>query len=70
MKTVLSETKIQQLGAKGKESSKVVVRDKKGQMFVTVLLRLGYKPGVSDLCCHLDKKVSLLECLQGPVVWQ
>ncbi|CAH3030412.1 unnamed protein product [Porites evermanni] len=68
--TVLSETKIQQLGAKGKESSKVIVRNKKGQMFLTVLLRLRYKPGVSDLCCHLDKKVSLLECLQGPVVWQ
>ena len=39
-------------------------------MFLTVLLRLRYKPGVSDLCCHLDKKVSLLECVQGPVVWQ
>ena len=31
---------------------------------------LRYKPGASDLCRHLDKKVSLLESLTGPGGWQ
>ncbi|CAH3038426.1 unnamed protein product [Porites lobata] len=66
---VFSETKAQQSGTKGKESSKVIA-EIKGQIFMTVLFRLRYKPGVSNLCCHLDKKVSLLECLTSHVGWQ
>ena len=69
VKTVFSATKLQQSEAKGKESSKVMMGIK-GQMLVTVVLRLRYKPSVTFLCCHLDKKVSLLECLTSPGGWQ
>ena len=69
VKTVFSETKLQQSEAEGKESSKVI-DGIKGQMFVTVLLRLRYKPSVTFLRYHLDKKVSLLEYLTGPGGWQ
>ena len=54
MKIVFSE-------AKGKENSKVIAGNKGANV---------RKPGASDLCCHLDKKVGLLECLTFPVVWQ
>ena len=66
VKTVFSETKSQQPEAKGKESK--VIDGNKG--IVTVLLRLRYKPSVTFLCYHLDKKVSLLECLTRPGGWQ
>ena len=69
---VFSETKVHQSGAKGKESSKVVAGNEGANVHDSPLsLRLRYKPGTSsDLCCHLEKKVSLLECFTGLVVWQ
>ena len=33
-------------------------------------LQLIYKPGITFPCYHLDRKVSLLECLTGPGGWQ
>ena len=69
VKTVVSTTKSQQSGPKGKESNKVIAGNNL-QMIVTVLLRLRDKPGASDLCYRLDKKVSLLECLTGRGGWQ
>ena len=33
-------------------------------------LQLIYKPGITFPCYHLDRKVSLLECLTDPGGWQ
>ena len=66
VKIVFSETKAQQSGSKGKESSKVIAGNK-GVNFETVLLRLRYK----QKCFHsLDNKANLLECVTCPLGWQ
>ena len=66
---VFSETKAQQSGAKGKESSKVTAVNK-GANDRNSPLESQVQTRFSDLCCHLDKKVSILECLTGPWGWQ
>ena len=70
VKTVFSETKSQQSEAKGKESSKVISGNRGANDRDSPLKAQLQTRSYIDLCCHLDKKVSLLECLNIPWGWQ